>query len=176
MDAQPQFADLVRLFPDAAAFDAASIPPEELPQPYRGLLAHSHHMTVTVEEFYGDPVTVRVLDSRQYRDEYARMILLAIPNGTVVQFGIVRVNLLALSADVRAEIVAGRTPLGRVLISHGVLRRIRPTSFVRATSNAFLAKHLGDAPAYYGRVGVIFAGDLPAVEVLEILAPVSLHR
>ena len=132
----------------------------------------------SARDFLADHAPIQQLRRRieQILDEYARMMLLAIPNGTVVQFGIVRVNLLALSADVRAEIVAGQTPLGRVLISHDVLRRIRPTSFVRATSNAFLAKHLGDAPAYYGRVGVIFAGDLPAVEVLEILAPVSLHR
>src|SRR5204863_10129261 len=34
-----------------------------LPEPYRGLLAHTEHMTVTMEAFYGAPVAVRVLNA-----------------------------------------------------------------------------------------------------------------
>ena len=51
-------------------------------------------MTVTVEEFYGSPVDVRVLECRRDGNEYARKILLtAHATGQVVQFGLVRINL-----------------------------------------------------------------------------------
>ena len=104
------------------------VPADEVPLPYHGLLVHEHHMTVTVEAYHGDQVDVRILARRHTDDWYARKILLALHgNGQVVQFGIMRVHLRYCSAAVRDEIVAGQTPLGRILIQHNVLRRIEPT-------------------------------------------------
>src|SRR2546423_273762 len=92
------------------------ISPEEMPQPYRDLLVHSHHMTVTVEAHHGDLVDVRILARKLEGDSYTRKIVLALQNtGRVVQFGIARVHLDYCSDAVREAIVAGRTPLGRIL-------------------------------------------------------------
>ena len=168
--------DLLAVFPDRADRPRAEpVPAAELPEPYHGLLAHAHHMTVTVEEFYGGPVDVRVLAVAHAGDDYAREILLALrETGRVVQFGIVRIDLAALSPTVRAEIVGRRTPLGRVLIQHDVLRTIEPTGFFRVRLDPVMAGWFG-CPAgavTYGRIGVITADGRPAVRVAEILAPV----
>ena len=104
-----EFASLFLLGDDVAAVEA--IAADRVPEPYHGLLVHTHHMTVTVERFYGDKVDVKVLRVRRDGADYARKILLALKeSGRVVQFGVPRVNLSLLSEKVRAEIVAGGTP------------------------------------------------------------------
>jgi len=132
-------------------------------------------MTVTVEEFYRSPVDVQVLDCRRNGNEYARKILLKTRDtGNVVQFGLVRINLGVCPPAVRDEIVEGKTPLGRVLIQHDMLRRIEPVAFLRVKLSEEMAGWFGvqAGTMSYGRLGVIYTGDRPAVEVLEILAPV----
>ena len=172
----PTLDHLYRLFPDATDRPAATvIAADDVPQPYHQLLVHTHHMTVTVEAFYGSPVDVKVLACRRDGDEYARKILLALrEGGSVVQFGLVRINLGVCPEPVRNEILEGKTPLGRVLIRHDMLRRIEPTAFLKVRLAPRMAEWFGVAPGSetYGRLGVIYTGDAPAVEVLEILAPV----
>jgi chorismate-pyruvate lyase len=133
-------------------------------------------MTVTVEEFYGSPVDVQVLNCRRDGTEYARKILLTLKNEPrkVVQFGLVRINLGVCPEPVRNAIIEGKTPLGRVLIQHNMLRRIEPVAYLRVKLSAAMAEwfHVPQGTVTYGRVGVIYTGDRPAVEVLEILAPV----
>jgi chorismate-pyruvate lyase len=146
-----------------------------MPEPYRGLLVHNEHMTVTVEAYYGAPVDVRVLQADQFGDFYHRRIVL-VPHGSdrVVQYGLVRINLACCSAPVRDAILAQNTPLGRILIEHNVLRRVEPTSFLRIDPGPSLSEAMNlTAPTpLYGRTGVIFFNDRPAVAVLEVLAPV----
>ncbi len=148
----------------------------ELPPPYRSLLDHPHHMTVTVERHYGDTVDVVVLDRIVRGEHYARKIVLKLhTTGRPVQFGVVHVDLGALPPPVRAEILAGETPLGRVLIRHDVLREVSPAGFFRVTLADPLAGWLGATVGErtYGRVGVITASGRPAVWVAEILASVA---
>lgn len=172
----PEVSDLDGLFPDAADLGGAErVPASELPEPYRALLDHPHHMTVTVEAHYGQPVEVEVLACRRDGDDYARKILLRLRDGSrVVQSGIVRIRLSECAPPVAAAILEGKTPLGRVLIEHDVLRSIHPTGFVRLETPPSLAAWFGlSAPAtVYGRLGVILCDGRPAIEVLEILAPV----
>lgn len=177
MTPTPSFDEFASLFPLADDVSAVSVvPPDQVPEPYHRLLVHTHHMTVTVERFYGDKVDVKVLNVRRDGDDYARKILLTLKgSGKVVQFGLPRVNLSLLPEKVRNEIVAGGTPLGRVLIKNHVLRRIEPISFMKVTLGPGLADPFGVPPGTvtYGRTGVIFANEQPAIEVLEILAPVQ---
>jgi chorismate-pyruvate lyase len=125
-----------------------------------------------VEEFYGEPVDVKVLETTQTGDLYNRQILLTLRStGTVVQFGIVTIDLAVLSPVVRQKIVEGKTPLGRVLIEHNVLRTIEPKAFYRAVPDDLLASHFqGSKDVCYGRVGVITTDGHPTITVLEILA------
>src|SRR2546422_402770 len=147
-----------------------------LPEPYRGLLAHTEHMTVTMEAFYGSPVDVRVLEADRLGDFYHRRIVLTL-HGTdrVVQYGLVRIDLNLCSSPVRAAILSQKIPLGRILIEHNVLRRIEPTAFLRVDPGPTVtqALRLSKPTPLYGRTGVIFCDDRPAIAVLEVPAPVE---
>ncbi len=150
------------------------VPADEVPPPYNDLLVHKHHMTVTVEAHHGDLVDVRILARRQDGDTYARKILLALrKSGKVVQFGIMRVHLNYCSQEVRDEIVAGQTPLGRILINHGVLRRIEPTAYLRVVPGREMMNWFNlDRPRpAYGRLAYIHCDGKPAIELLEIVRP-----
>lgn len=151
---------------------------DALPQPYRRLLVHEHHMTVTVEEYHGDSVDVKVLATHEEGDFYARKILLTLHStGQVVQFGIMRINLHYCSDPVRKAIKAQQEPLGRILIRHNVLRRIKPTAFLRVVPSPAMMGWFGiDRPVpTYGRLAYIHCDSQPAVELMEIVAPELTH-
>ncbi len=167
---------LYALFPAAGELrpEFEFVQADEVPSPYRELLVHDQHMTVTVEAHHGDSVDVRILARVHTDDFYARKILLALHgSGRVVQFGIMKINLSYCSPTVREEIVAGRTPLGRILIEHDVLRRIEPTAFLRVIPDPAMMKWFAlDKPTRtYGRLAIIHCDEQPAVELLEIVVP-----
>jgi chorismate-pyruvate lyase len=152
------------------------VPGDAVPPPYHDLLVHSHHMTVTVEAHHGDLVDVRILDRRVEGDFYTRKILLALQgSGRIVQFGIARVHLNYCSPPVREAIIAGKTPLGRILIQHNVLRVVEPTAYLRVEAGPGVAKWFGlsQPRPTYGRLAVIYCDGREAIEVLEIVAPES---
>jgi chorismate-pyruvate lyase len=171
----PTVESLFALFPGPdARLDYEIIPADAVPEPYRGLLVHEHHMTVTVEAFHGGPVDVRILARRHQGADYARKILLVQHlTGQIVQFGIMRIDLDQTSDEVRAAIVAGDTPLGRILIAHDVLRRIELVALLRIRPNAEQLAWFGldHAEAFYGRLAIIHCDGRAAVELLEIVVP-----
>ncbi len=171
----PDLDTLLALFPPADYIRAAEpVAADQVPEPYRGLLVHEHHMTVTVEAHHGDLVNVRVLDRRLDGDAYARKILLSLQKTErVVQFGLVRIHLEYCSPAVRAQILAQQTPLGRILIEHNVLRRIEPTGFLRITPGPEMMTWwcLASPEITYGRLALIHCDGKPAIELLEIVAP-----
>jgi chorismate-pyruvate lyase len=148
---------------------------EDTPPVYRALLHHEHHMTVTVENFHGCPVDVRVLDVNLSGNHYARKILLTRErDGQVVQFGIMRLNFDYINKQIRRDIESQKIPLGRVLIEHDVLRVIHLVGLWRVAPGPDLCQLLGMAPgeSTYGRTAVIDCNGEPAVELLEIVTPV----
>jgi chorismate-pyruvate lyase len=154
--------------------DYAFVAADEVPPPYHDLLVHRHHMTVTVEAFHGDLVNVRILASLLDGDSYTRKILLVLhDSGRVVQFGVARVHLNFCSEPVREAIIAGKTPLGRILIQHNVLRVVEPTGFLRVSACPAVAQWFGlkEPRPTYGRLAVIHCDGKEAIEVLEIVAP-----
>ncbi len=169
---------LIDLFPreDALIADAEHVPSSQTPEPYKQMLAHDHHMTVTMESYHQSSVDVRVLDQRLDGETYVRKILL-LKSGTdeVVQFGIVRFNFQYVTDDVRREILAGETPLGRVLINHNVLRHIDLGAILRITAGPGLASllQMPEGGVTYGRLATIFCNNKPAVDLLEISAPLT---
>ncbi|HZZ30098.1 MAG TPA: hypothetical protein VFE46_19025 [Pirellulales bacterium] len=173
-----ELSDLVELFYDSpvALGKLEETAAAEVPPPYHQLLVHNHHMTVTVEEFYGSPVDVKVLERKRSGTIYARRILLARQtDGRIVQFGIVRLNFEFLSPEVRQEIESQQTPLGRILVRHNVLREIELVRLWRVQPGSDLCRLLAIGPEQftYGRTAIIHCNGEPAVELLEILAPVD---
>jgi len=172
----PHLNELLSLFPTADDFSSIkTVAPEEMPSPYHELLVHQHHMTVTVEAHYGEPVDVVIYNRRHDGPYYARRIFLALRSSRrIVQYGLVRINLRYCSPEVRSEIIAGETPLGRILINHDVMRRIEPTGFLRMMPGPALMKafELAEPTPTYGRLAYIHCDEKQAIELLEVVAPV----
>lgn len=171
----PDVDSLFALFPRGDYLRAwQAVAGEQVPQPYRDLLVHEYHMTVTVEAHHGAPVDVKVLHVNRNDDAYARMILLSLQgSGKIVQFGIMRIHFRYCDEAVRQEILAENKPLGRILIEHDVLRRIEPTAFLRITPGPVMMHwfDLKQPATTYGRLALIHCNEQPAVELLEIVAP-----
>jgi hypothetical protein len=178
MNPLDELRSLTDLFPDPEPLmlRADHIPSSVTPEPYKTLLVHEHHMTVTMETYHRSPVEVRVLARRRDGDAYARKILL-LKQGTqtVVQFGIVRFNLSYVTEPVRREILSEQTPLGRILINHNVLRHIDVGAILEITAGPGLARLLKmpEGAVTYGRLATIFCNRQPAVDLLEISAPAA---
>ncbi len=165
---------LLGLFPETTlgvgVFQEATA--EELPDSFRRLLAHDDHMTLAVESFHHCPVSVEVIHSRTDGNAYIREILLRrVTDQEVVQYGIVRLQLDALSQPTRDKILSEKIPLGRVLIEHGVLRQVELVSLWRIETGPRLGQFFSFPPGTitYGRTAMIHFGDHPALELLEIV-------
>ncbi len=149
---------------------------EATPEPYHRMLVHEHHMTVTMEAFHDCSVDVEVLDSRHSGDTYARKILLnKHGTGIPVQFGMVRFNFQYVTDAVRREIESGEIPLGRVLIQHNVLRHIDLGAILKFQAGPGLSRYLKmpEGSSTFGRMATIFCNGAPAVDLLEISAPLD---
>lgn len=155
---------------------AEHIPSSQTPEPYKQMLVHDHHMTVTMEHYHNCTVDVKIIDRCADADVYSRKILL-LKSGTdqVVQFGLVRFNFEYVTKQVREEILAGEIPLGRVLINHNVLRHIDLGAILRVTPGKELREYFQMSPGEvtYGRLATIFCNHQPAVDLLEISAPLT---
>jgi chorismate-pyruvate lyase len=178
MNALDELQRLIGLFSDEPPLilSAEHIPSSTTPQPYRDMLVHDHHMTVAMEEYHGCPVNVTVLARSGDKKVYCREIILTRSTDNVpVQIGIVRFDFEYVTEAVRDEILSEKIPLGRVLINHNVLRHIDLAAIVKVTAGPRLAQYL-QMPVggvTYGRLATIFCNGRPAVDLLEISAPLE---
>lgn len=166
---------LIRLFYDSVAELADFDRVGHVQPPYQSLLDHDQHMTVTVENFHESKVDVEVLEVKDNDDQYARKILLRRQTDrAVVQFGIVRLKLNFLSSPVRELIRAKQVPLGRVLIENGVMRQVELVQLWNLQPGKELSECFGSDQPTCGRTALIHVDNEPAVELLEIVAPVPI--
>lgn len=147
----------------------------EVPPPYDRLLVHEGHMTVTLETHHGAPVDLNVIEQRNVGEDYGRRLTLGVrANEKTVMAGIMRIRLSCCAENVRAEILSGETPLGRILIDHRVLRSIEPHAYLRVALTPRLRALFRADPDHdvtYGRIARIICADQTAVELLEVVAP-----
>ncbi len=160
------FSDLTKI----GQFELAAV--GQLPPDARELLAHNEHMTVALESFHHSPVSVEAL--AEWRDEasYARCSLLSRQSdGAVVQFGMMRIWLADLPAAAQEEIASKKSPLGRVLIEHNLLREVELITLWKITPGPVLQQHLevNDTSPLYGRTAQILVDERPTVQLLEIV-------
>jgi chorismate-pyruvate lyase len=145
----------------------------DLPEPFRQLLDHHAHMTVTVEKFHGGPVTVQVLQQRFEGKRYLREIILrtTAESPKVVLYGIVDLNLAVLDPQVQSEILAGKTPLGRILIEHQVMRKVTLEQLYRVSPGPQLLELMEGCQSspLFGRSARIDLNGHPALKLLEIV-------
>lgn len=169
-----KLSDVVGLFfkqtGDLGLFD--TITGGEAPSVATKLLDHNQHMTVTVEAHHGCPVNVHVLQEFDSGNHYCRKILLSrSSDDTVVQFGIVRLDMSVLSGEIQSQIREKKIPLGRILITHDVMRAVRRDCLYRITMGEELASHFASDPGEvcFGRTAWMFLGGKPAMELLEVV-------
>lgn len=165
------------LFPEPQPLAAAveHIPESSAPEPYKALLVHNDHMTVMMERFHGSPVDVRVLARRIDGTAYSRKIILVRQDtGAVVQFALAQLDLDAVSAGVRRQILGEQVPLGRVLISHGINCEIEVKAILKVTVGPRLSEllHSPVNVMTYGRVARIHCNRKPTFDVIEVSAPI----
>lgn len=178
MNPHAELTKLTSLFPDKESLIARAehVPAALVPEPYKQMLVHDQHMTVTMESYHRSPVSVEVIAKASEGNIYSRKILLhKTDGGDVVQFGIVRFDLSYVTPIVRDEILREQTPLGRVLIKHNVLRHIDLGAILRITPGPELQRyfHCAADRITYGRLATIFCNEQPAVDLLEITAPLD---
>ena len=173
---RPKLYDLIAIFYDDSTSLGRfqSIRSRECPPVYRNLLAHSSHMTVTVEKHHGELVDVEVLQESQLAGEYRRKILLRRQSDRkVVQFGIVRMNLKTLAPSVQQQITSGEIPLGRILIENELMREVQLSGLWKVECGEELAGYfqIPYGGFTYGRTARILVDSTPMIELLEIVAP-----
>ncbi len=150
------------------------VPSATVDEPYKSLLVHHHHMTVTMEKYHSCTVDVEVLNEQLEGEQYAREIILrSQSSGQVVQYGIVKFDFQYVTKAVKEEILSKQTPLGRVLILHNVLRHIDLGAILELKTGPKLSD-IFECPSgsrTYGRLATIFCNNKPAVDLLEISVP-----
>jgi chorismate-pyruvate lyase len=176
-DAVGRAERLVRLFcPNVAAFGTiTAVDVGDLSAVDRQLLDHRSHMTVTMERHHACRLDVRVVSEQQAAEgggaRYAREILLVRPDGGVVQYGIVRIDLAAVDAATAAAIRRAAEPLGRILINAGLLCDVQRVSLLRIEPGPHLGGIIAERKPLSGRVAEILVGGQPAIELLEVVVP-----
>ena len=176
-DAVGRAAGLIGLFcPDLASFGAiTAVAAGDLPDVDRQLLDHRSHMTVTMERHHACRLDVRVVAEQKVAEgsgtRYAREILLVRPDGQVVQYGIVRIDLAAVDAATAAAIRRAAVPLGRILIEAGLLCDVHRVSLVQIEPGPHLRGVIAAVGPLSGRVAEILVGGQPAIELLVVVVP-----
>jgi chorismate-pyruvate lyase len=153
---------------------AVPIAADGIPHPYRSLLVHEGEMTRTLEQHVGGLIALRVLSVRAHAGTYMRRVLLVDEaTGHPVLMGAVRLRLDALPRAVRAEIVRGQVPLGRVLRGANVDFLSRPTGYLVVTPNPeLMGLFWMKAPdTLYGRETDVLLRSRKIGEIVEILPP-----
>lgn len=86
-------------------------------------------------------------------------------------FGIVRLDMSTLPSEVQEEIRQREIPLGRILISHEVMRAVKLAKLYRIEAGPELATQLGVevCDSVYGRTAWIYCNGKPAIELLEVV-------
>lgn len=176
-DAVARAGRLVDLFcePRDAFGTIEAVPAAAVPEPDRRLLDHRSHMTVTMEQHHGCAVDLRVVAERHPAgaagDSYAREILLVRPDGVVVQYGIVRIDLAILGRATAAAVRGRAAPLGRILVAAGLLCEVQRVALLRIEVGPHLGRWVGQPRRLHGRVAEIMVDGRPAIELLEIVVP-----
>ena len=154
------------------AATSVCVEPDQVPEPFCGLLVHHEHMTIVLEQYYGAAVVLDVLEDRLVGDVYDRKILLRTSGmGQAIEVGVARIHFRYTSDAVRDEILQRKAPLGDILIRHNVLRRIESKWFFRCEPEGPLAGAFGRplSRPVFGRMGVIYCDEAPAIELLEVV-------
>jgi chorismate-pyruvate lyase len=145
---------------------------EEIPLPYRSLLAHDDAMTHTLEEHFGGRVALRPLSTLSRGPWYCRRVLLVLEaSGRPIEMGAISVKLDAFGPRITSEIERGEVPLGRILRDHGVKYTSKPRAFLAVTPNMEMMGvfWMPEPRTLYGRRTEIIHRGAKIGDIVEVL-------
>jgi hypothetical protein len=174
----PPWASLLGLFYSRAGIpfpQLKRLKGDELPQPYRSLLAHSRDMTPTLEQFYRRTIGITVIGRVFEGNAYLREVTLNLDGeNRPVEYGAIRIFMDHFPPRAQEIIREEHCPLGKILELEEIPHVGWPQAFFRVAPDAHMASMLQlEAPCLlYGRRNVLLDGDRRLLaEVLEVLAP-----
>lgn len=149
---------------------------EELPEPYRTLLAHDRDMTGTLETYFKQPMTLRVHVRKIEGDSlYRQVSLVGMHDGRPAEFGAIRIDLSCFDGETRDLVAQCKVPLGRVLREHDVAYVSNPSAYLEVTPDELLSDALQVSTGpLYGRKNELKMPDGRAIaQIIEILPPLN---
>lgn len=155
---------------------AAFLEAEELPVPYRALLAHDRDMTGTLEAYFGQPMDLRVHVRRIEGDALFRQVtLVCADDGQLAEFGAIRIDLSCFDGEARALVADGRVPLGRILREHHVAYVSNPSAYLEVTPGPALSEALrvSGGPLYGRKNELTTPAGQSIAQIIEILPRLS---
>lgn len=162
---------------DASVLTSATIlEAEELPQPYRVLLAHDRDMTGTLEAYFKQSMTLRVFGKKLQGDSlYRQVVLEGVEDGRPREFGAIRIDLSCFDGQTRELVAQCQVPLGRVLREHHVAYVSNPSAYLKVMPDELLSRALQvDSGPLYGRKNELKMPDGRAIaQIIEILPPLA---
>jgi chorismate-pyruvate lyase len=151
------------------------ISPDEMPEPYRGLLVHNRDMTPTLESAWGGKLHVRAVRHSRHESLYMRQSLLLLEvDEKVTAMGAISINLDRFPVQARRLILEQHVPLGGILRDHGIEHRCRPAAYFGVIADSIIGEALDVETGceLFGRQNVMWdAQEQVLAEVIEILPP-----
>lgn len=147
------------------------VEPHQLPEPYGSLLVHEGSMTERLETHFGGRASLEILSLFASADLYARWILLLDSRGRCLELGGVCLDLRLLSASLRADILDGELPLGRLLSRHGLAYASMPQSFlsIDVSPRVHDLLQMTEPRRVFGRRTCLQAGGQTLGDIVEVL-------
>lgn len=149
--------------------------PDQIPEPYRGLLVHENDMTGTLERYCGQAMALHIIERVTTPDKVIRHVeLRGAEDGHAAEFGAIEISLDRFAAEAREEILEGAIPLGTILKKAEMDFISRPVAYFRIQPGAAVRHSFGvpDGGWLYGRCNrLVTLTGKPIAEVVEILPP-----
>jgi chorismate-pyruvate lyase len=151
--------------------DAALVESTRLPQLYHALLTPSGSMTERLEHHFGKPMGIKVLSMSTSGDRYVRWVVMFDPAQRSIAMAGISLAIDTFGEALRAEILHGKQPLGRLLTQHGLAYESVPQAFFALTPTT-LTGHLlqmGETVPIFGRRAELYVCGTKCGDIVEAL-------
>ena len=153
--------------------------PDEVPEPYHGLLIHDGDMTSRLEAFHESSLVVFPIRSSSDGKSYFREVLLKTKEDErIVEYGGIEISLKHLPEEVRPLVVEAKQPLGGLLNEYRVPYSSSPRAFLKVIPDEYIVDAFGavESDELYGRSNEItgFNGEAIA-RIVEILPSLEVN-
>lgn len=149
------------------------VEPDDIPDPYQGLLVHKNDMTPTLEAFHGEKIWIRPEARYLENSFYFREVILFLENSLKpVEYGAIVIHLENCNEDARQSILEARKPLGTLMKEFSIPHQSEPIGFFKVESDSLISRRLQipEGETIYGRRNELITPEgLCLAEIVEIL-------